>query len=153
MIIANVPLTDFSPANGSTEFWLGTHAHTTADDQYLTAPDDPLGPYSTFIKTERLEDRRKIRPPIQPVATRGDITLRDVRLWHAGMPNPSSEHRIMLAVGYQVSVMRKTVLHRNIDRHFRLHGSKTPCPQYFQRQTKSFSVDQRMFRLMLGVSL
>lgn len=27
--------------------------------------------------------------------------LRDLRTWHAGMPNESDEYRIMLAVGYQ----------------------------------------------------
>jgi len=133
MVVANVPLIDFSPANGSTEFWLGTHAHTTADDQDLTAPGDPLGPYSTFIKKDRLEERRQVRPPIQPVANRGDITLRDLRLWHAGMPNPSNEHRIMLAVGYQV---RRSMASRSLasemhsdfysvlTERFRLRGSR-----------------------------
>jgi hypothetical protein len=28
--------------------------------------------------------------------------LRDLRTWHAGMPNESEEYRIMLALGYQV---------------------------------------------------
>lgn len=102
-VIANLPLVDFSPANGSTEFWLGTHAHTTGDDQRVSPPEDPLGPLDTFIKDDVLEARRTVRPPIQTVTNKGDITLRDLRLWHAGMPNPSKEHRIMIAIGYQVS--------------------------------------------------
>lgn len=28
--------------------------------------------------------------------------LRDLRTWHAGMPNESDHYRIMLALGYQV---------------------------------------------------
>ena len=28
--------------------------------------------------------------------------LRDLRTWHAGMPNESEDYRIMLALGYQV---------------------------------------------------
>src|ERR1700761_4766675 len=31
--IANIPLCDFTIANGSTEFWLGSHAHTSETDQ------------------------------------------------------------------------------------------------------------------------
>lgn len=45
----------------------------------------------------------KIRPPVQPVVERGDIMIRDLRLWHAGMPNSSDKHRIMLGLGYMVS--------------------------------------------------
>lgn len=29
--------------------------------------------------------------------------IRDLRLWHAGMPNETDSHRIMLGLGYQVS--------------------------------------------------
>lgn len=28
--------------------------------------------------------------------------LRDLRTWHAGMPNESEDYRIMLALGYKV---------------------------------------------------
>ncbi|KAJ9255534.1 hypothetical protein DTO207G8_2924 [Paecilomyces variotii] len=95
--IANVPLTDFSPENGSTEFWLGTHKITTTADQQTT----PEGAMTCNVKIEKLEERRKVRPPVQVHAKKGSITLRDLRLWHAGMPNPSDEHRIMMALGYQ----------------------------------------------------
>lgn len=43
-----------------------------------------------------------MRPPVQPELRRGDIMIRDLRLWHAGMPNSSDEHRIMLGLGYMV---------------------------------------------------
>jgi ectoine hydroxylase-related dioxygenase (phytanoyl-CoA dioxygenase family) len=50
-----------------------------------------------------VEARRQVRPPIQPSCEKGDIMLRDLRTWHAGMPNESEDYRIMLALGYQVS--------------------------------------------------
>jgi ectoine hydroxylase-related dioxygenase (phytanoyl-CoA dioxygenase family) len=96
-VIANVPLSDFSPANGSTEFWLGSHRATTSDDQSY----DKDGNITCNVKEERLEQRRSQRPPIQIHMKKGSISLRDLRLWHCGMPNPSDEHRIMLATGYQ----------------------------------------------------
>ncbi|KAG0645668.1 Kanamycin biosynthesis J [Hyphodiscus hymeniophilus] len=102
-IIANVPLIDFSPQNGSTEFWLGSHQNTTGAEQELRPLGHPLGPYDTFVKEQFVEARRNVRPPIQTVLCRGDITLRDLRLYHAGMPNPGDDHRIMLALGYQAS--------------------------------------------------
>ena len=108
-VIANVPLCPFNPTTGSTEFWLGSHAHTAGTDQVLATPDSQLanaklvvGEPNTFVLPEVVEERRKIRPPIQPTCDKGDIILRDLRTWHAGMPNESDEYRIMLALGYQV---------------------------------------------------
>ncbi len=94
-VIANVLLADFSPENGSTEFWLGSHKDTTTDDQ------DPTPGQTCFVLPEKVEERRSVRPPVQTTAKKGSITLRDLRLWHAGMPNPSDENRMMLALGYQ----------------------------------------------------
>jgi len=78
-------------------------------DQVLATPDSQLansklvvGEPNTFVLPEVVEERRKIRPPIQPTCDKGDIILRDLRTWHAGMPNESDEYRIMLALGYQV---------------------------------------------------
>lgn len=107
--IANVPLCDFTIENGATEFWLGSHVNTTVEDQQ-TAPED--GPYSNkmykagdhipWIAEKAKLAQRAVRPPIQPEALRGDIMIRDLRTWHAGMPNHSDQHRIMLGLGYQV---------------------------------------------------
>ncbi|KIX05742.1 uncharacterized protein Z518_03714 [Rhinocladiella mackenziei CBS 650.93] len=104
--IANIPLCDFGPANGSTEFWLGSHQNTTSfEQQVATAADadeyqmegDPM----CALRPEVVEARRKIRPPIQPIIKKGDIVIRDLRLWHAGMPNETETERIMIAIGYQ----------------------------------------------------
>lgn len=110
-VIANIPLCDFSKTNGSTEFWLGSHAHTTGHDQVLATPESTLtnarlrvGEPTCNVLQDVFEQRRAIRPPIQPVCQKGDIMLRDLRTWHAGMPNESDEYRIMIALGYQVSI-------------------------------------------------
>jgi hypothetical protein len=45
-----------------------------------------------------LKERRKVRPPCQPVVKKGSVVVRDLRLWHAGMPNWGTEVRVMLAL-------------------------------------------------------
>jgi ectoine hydroxylase-related dioxygenase (phytanoyl-CoA dioxygenase family) len=104
--IANVPLCDFDPSNGSTEFWLGSHSHTSSADQIIATEEDAIGKQRVgdphcFIKPDIMEARRQVRPPIQAVCKKGDIMIRDLRLWHAGMPNESSSYRVMIAIGYQ----------------------------------------------------
>jgi ectoine hydroxylase-related dioxygenase (phytanoyl-CoA dioxygenase family) len=108
-VIANIPLCPFNPTTGSTEFWLGSHAHTSGADQIPATADDKklkqtlrVGEPNCFVRHEVVEERRKIRPPVQPSCDKGDIMLRDLRTWHAGMPNESDQYRIMLALGYQV---------------------------------------------------
>lgn len=108
--IANIPLCDFSIKNGSTEFWLGSHAHTTYRDQEIARTPEDVKPYPTAevgkvippVLEEAKEQRMKFRPPIQPSCSRGDVMIRDLRMWHAGMPNNGDAHRVMLALGYQV---------------------------------------------------
>lgn len=106
--IANIPLCDFTVKNGSTEFWLGSHAQTSISEQVIaTEPSQEnryikIGDKTPWIKAEVLDARRKIRPPLQPEVSRGDVMIRDLRTWHAGMPNDSDQHRIMLGLGYQV---------------------------------------------------
>jgi hypothetical protein len=104
--IANFVLDDFSVANGATEFWLGSHAHTTSEDQIPCTNETRLrdqvpGDPSCAVKPEVVEARRKARPPIQAHCCKGDVMIRDLRTWHAGMPNTSCEDRIMVAIGYQ----------------------------------------------------
>ncbi|KAK4546427.1 hypothetical protein LTR36_002104 [Oleoguttula mirabilis] len=105
-VIANIVLSDFSVENGSTEFWLGSHAHTTREDQVPCTEDTKVrdqvpGDPSCNVKPDVVERRRQVRPPIQAPCSKGDIMIRDLRTWHAGMPNDSDNDRIMVAVGYQ----------------------------------------------------
>ena len=91
------------------EFWLGSHASTSGQQQVIATPESRLsnaklrvGEPTCNVLPEVVEARRQVRPPIQPSCEKGDIMLRDLRTWHAGMPNESENYRIMLALGYQV---------------------------------------------------
>lgn len=85
----NINLVDTSPENGATEVWLGSHTGTTKDvlDKQYTHKQ---------IKEELLNERRKFSPGIQPSFPKGSLIIRDMRLWHAGMPNKTDDPRIML---------------------------------------------------------
>jgi ectoine hydroxylase-related dioxygenase (phytanoyl-CoA dioxygenase family) len=85
----NINLVSTSPENGATEVWLGSHIDT--DDSVFDRKTDDLQ-----IRAELLEQRRKISPPIQPSLPKGSLVIRDLRLWHAGMPNKTDEPRVML---------------------------------------------------------
>lgn len=92
--VVNIGLIDMEPINGSTELWLGTHKDTSVEDQQGAHGERASG----RIREELLEKRRKFRPPIQPYVKKGSLLIRDLRLWHAGMPNRTEEIRIMLAM-------------------------------------------------------
>ena len=93
-VVTNYYLVDVSPANGSTELWVGSHRNTTfADCRNCT--EEPSTDFG--IRSEPLAERRVFAPPIQPTVKKGSVVLRDLRLWHAGLSNPSPDPRIMLA--------------------------------------------------------
>lgn len=92
--VVNVGLVDMEPRNGSTQLWLGTHASTSIQDQEGAHGDRASG----RIKQELLDARSKVSPPLQPTVSKGSVVVRDLRLWHAGMPNRTDDIRIMLAM-------------------------------------------------------
>lgn len=87
-LVVNVPVVDMGPENGSTEIWPGTHLDTR-----YSVHDGSLR-----IPVAVLEQRRQIYPPVQPTVRRGSVIIRDIRLWHAGMPNHSPTARPMIAM-------------------------------------------------------
>jgi len=91
--VININLVDTSPENGSTEFWPGSH-HVSVNEAHnlVSEHEDQL-----TIKTELVEQRRRHSPPFQACTKRGSLIIRDLRLWHAGMPNLTDEPRVMLA--------------------------------------------------------
>lgn len=85
-------LHDVSPDNGSTEIWPGSH------HEYDIKNLVPHG--RGWVKPSVFKRRAEHSPPFQPTIPRGSIAIRDLRLWHAGMPNPSENWRIMVGFIY-----------------------------------------------------
>lgn len=85
-LVVNIPVVEMTPQNGSTEIWPGTHLETT-----VVAGGD------IKVPTELVEQQRALAPPLQPVVRRGSVLIRDMRLWHAGMPNLTAHPRPMIA--------------------------------------------------------
>ncbi|CAL5873496.1 uncharacterized protein PFLUO_LOCUS7775 [Penicillium psychrofluorescens] len=100
-ITQNVCLCDCGPENGTTELWLGTQNTGVEIRPQLGEP---------FIEETVVEARRKIRPPIYPRVKRGSIMVRDLRLWHAGMPNPTDNVRILLTINYYAAWFKNGAL-------------------------------------------
>lgn len=92
-IVVNVPLVDMSEENGSTEMWPGTHLDTSVVMQQGDIK----------VSAEVLEARRSVEPPMQPTVRAGSLVLRDIRMWHAGMPNHTPTPRPMIAMIHYVS--------------------------------------------------
>jgi hypothetical protein len=88
----NFYLCDTSPANGMTEWWVGTHHRGNKNIRKL---NKRLTPY---ILDEEVEKRRKICPPVRPSVPRGSVVIRDLRIWHAGVPNETTVPRIMFGL-------------------------------------------------------
>jgi hypothetical protein len=79
LMVVNIPLIDFTLENGSTEVWPGTHLD----------PDE-----------NNLAERCLARPSVRTNVRVGDLVVRDLRVWHRGMPNHTTAVRTMLALVY-----------------------------------------------------
>ncbi|KAM5354252.1 hypothetical protein ACJ41O_000902 [Fusarium nematophilum] len=93
-LVVNIPLVTATPENGSTEIWLGTHNAFGLAAQEGTHGERASGRIAEAL----LQQRREVSPPLQPVIKKGSIIIRDLRLWHAGMPNTTDQTRVMLAM-------------------------------------------------------
>ncbi|CEK17138.1 protein involved in biosynthesis of mitomycin antibiotics/polyketide fumonisin [Chthonomonas calidirosea] len=95
-LVINVPVVTMDPENGSTEIWPGTHACAEVDNDWpnLEVPEPMLA------------RQRKIAPPLQPTVEAGSVLIRDIRLWHAGMPNRTPTPRPMIAMIHAASWYR-----------------------------------------------
>lgn len=83
-LIINISPIDVDETNAATEVWPGTHKI--------------LGP--TYISEDDEEQRRAVAPPVQAITRKGDAVLRDIRLWHRGVPNTSNAVRHMIAMSH-----------------------------------------------------
>ena len=89
-VVVNISPLDTTDENGSVELWPGSHLE--------------VGEHG--IEPEVEEARRKICPPIRGNAKKGSALIRDMRLWHRGVPNPSDKPRHMIALIYRVSWLK-----------------------------------------------
>ena len=83
-IVLNVPLIDFTAATGATEIWPATHLDNRSYPQGV----NDYGVWAAETPAALTE------VPI------GSLVLRDMRMWHRGMPNRTGIIRTMLAVVY-----------------------------------------------------
>jgi hypothetical protein len=86
LLVVNVPLVDMTEENGATIYWPGTHRDTR------------LHSGNRFPTEEMIAEWEAKRPAERVLAQRGDLVLRDMRVWHGGMPNRTQTHRPMLAL-------------------------------------------------------
>jgi ectoine hydroxylase-related dioxygenase (phytanoyl-CoA dioxygenase family) len=86
LMIIHIPLVDFTEENGSTEVWPGTHLITDI------APGDS--------EPESLARRAERMPSVRTNMPAGSVVVRDMRVWHRGMPNHTDQVRTMLSIVY-----------------------------------------------------
>ncbi len=96
-LVVNVPVVPMDVSNGSTEVWPGTHRDTRLFVQQVVAEKD------IRVPEEALAKRRAVSPPLQPTVPAGGVVIRDLRLWHRGMPNHTQQPRPMIAMIHWVS--------------------------------------------------
>ncbi|HHZ90566.1 TPA: hypothetical protein EYN98_30220 [Candidatus Poribacteria bacterium] len=91
-VVINISPIDTNEENGSVELWPSTHL---------------IGGTPRPMTTEIEEARRQIIPPIRGNARKGSVLIRDVRLWHRGVPNQSSQMRHMIAMIHHIGWWRR----------------------------------------------
>ena len=52
--------------------------------------------------------RREIAPPVRGNAKKGSVLIRDIRLWHRGVPNPSDRPRHMIAMIHNIRWLQRS---------------------------------------------
>ena len=86
-VVVNIPMIDVTEERGAIELWPGTHL---------------AGDVSPRLDEVTEEAQRKVRPPVRGTTKKGDVLIRDMRLWHRGAPNLSDMHRHMIALVHYV---------------------------------------------------
>ena len=89
-VVVNISPQDTSEENGSVELWPGSHLDVSG----------------RRIDAEYEEQRLIIAPPVRGNAKKGSALIRDIRLWHRGVPNLSDEPRHMIAMIHRVSWLK-----------------------------------------------
>ena len=83
-LVLNIPFCDFTEFNGSTEYWAGSHLIVDRGSE----------------ESSKLVERTSALPSSRLNIALGSFALRDLRVWHRGMPNQADYFRTMLAIVY-----------------------------------------------------
>ena len=86
-LVVNIAPHDVDEESGSIELWPGSHL-------------DPS--FGSVIDAETEAARRAIAPPIRGNTRKGSVLIRDMRLWHRGVPNLSDRRRHMIAMVHNI---------------------------------------------------
>jgi len=86
-LVVNIAFLDVTEENGSIELWPGSHLETRTTGRI----DEAIA-----------EERRKTTPPIRGNTKKGSVLIRDMRLWHRGVPNQSDQIRHMIAMVHNI---------------------------------------------------
>ena len=81
-VVVNIPPGPTSLGNGAIELWPGSHRIHCVNDSIASL----------------MAERRQAVAPVRPETEIGDVLIRDVRLWHRGVPNRSDRPRHMIAL-------------------------------------------------------
>ena len=94
-LVVNVAPLEVNEENGSIELWPGSHF-----DISVSRYDD------IKVDLKCVKARREFEPPVRGNTKKGAVLIRDIRLWHRGMPNYSNTPRQMVAMIHNVSWYR-----------------------------------------------
>ena len=92
-VVVNIPPGPTSLYNGAIELWPGSHRIHCVNDAGTGA-----GEASGASIASLAAERREAVTPVRPETEVGDVLIRDVRLWHRGVPNRSDRPRHMIAL-------------------------------------------------------
>lgn len=92
-VVVNIAPGPMNRNNGAIELWPGSHRIHCVNDAGTGA-----GEAEGARVAELAPGRRQAAPPVQPETRVGDVLIRDVRLWHRGVPNRSRRPRHMIAL-------------------------------------------------------
>ncbi len=92
-VVVNIPPGPTRLGNGAIELWPGSHRIHCVNDAG-TGAGEGKGKSIAALAAER----RETVAPVRPETEVGDVLIRDVRLWHRGVPNRSDRPRHMIAL-------------------------------------------------------
>jgi len=91
-LVVNIAPQDVNEENGSIELWPGSHLDPSA---------------GSVIDAETEEARRVVNPPVRGNTKKGSLLIRDMRVWHRGVPNRADRPRHMIAMIHNIGWLRR----------------------------------------------